>query len=411
MNHKLQLVIIVFLLLSASVAAQTRLKALLPTIRREMKGNFTEKYFQVNGTTGYTLLTKTLPKDSLPASFHTLLRQNANAEMGNASEADHYISNNGGVRTETFTLRYDSLNTKWQINLGDYVYIMFMENIPGAQSTENISIPLAKYLEDNYEKYVIARDSMVTLNLSFNDMETNTPTRQTAYNIPADKADAAKRNVRQWLRAHALNTEYSMITISNNAILVNYTQDENANFIDFQQRTDGSLDVNLSVNTEYKPITKKPMAKADNKVKGFYVETKPDNGFYNAWNLPLAKKSIPNELGGIFSLERRSDMTVMHIRHRLYSDNEECWLDSAMTAIVDEETQTHYMARGYNVRQIWGKNIRIKDMAGKTIAIDVYFPPLPTGVRKFSVWGLQSFFVPSEHIYYMKRDGDLYLNR
>lgn len=393
LNHKLQLVIIAFLLLSASATAQTRLKDLLPTIREKMKGSFTEKYYQVNGNTGYTLLTKTLPKDSLPAYFQTLLRQNANEEMGNASEADHYISNNGGAHTETFTLRYDSLKTKWQINLGDYVYIMFMENIPDAQSAENISIPLAKYLEDNYGKYV------------------STPTRQTAYNIPADKADAAERNIRQWVRAHALTTEYSMITISDNAILVNYTPGENANFIDFQQRTDGSLDVNLSVNTEYKPITKRPLAKADNKVKGFYVETKPNNGFYNAWNLPLAKKSIPNELGGIFSLERRSDMTVMHIRHRLYSDNEECWLDSAMTAIVDEETQAHYMARGYSVRQIWGKNIRIKDMAGKTIAIDVYFPPLPTGVRKFSVWGLQSFFVPSEHIYYMKRDGDLYLNR
>lgn len=404
--------VVSFLCVAVSASAQYELRSLIPTIRKEMKGAYTEQYIRTDSDIAYSMWTETLPQASFSSSFQSSLRSAANADMSKAEESDYYINRKGGVRLETFTLSFFSLSMKSQLTLGDNVYFLFAQEIHAKTPNENISVPLDKYLSDNYARY--ATDNSVRSNfVEFVGKDGNsvvTPSRKWTYSIPAAEASGAFTRLRQWLRQHVQSTDYDAIYLLKDNVQIKYTSGKHANVYYAMLQPNGSLNI-TKFETDNNEVADEKIEASSSPAEGEGLIIKPDDEYYDVWNLPIANKSLTHGPDVVFSLERRSDETIMHIRKRIYKDALETWTDDSQTFLVDEDTQVHYMARGCTPKEIWGKMIRIMDMKDKTIAIDVYFPPLPSGVRRFTVWGLRRFGVSDDFTFYMKRDGDLYIDR
>lgn len=405
----------------AIAVAQSSMTALLPRLWKAAAGKYSENYVRVGNSlstdVSYRISLTDLPADSLPARLRHDMREAAISAMDSASEADHYIDKRNGGKSESFTLRDDGQEMRAMLTLGNTVSFMYSRKLTTLRPEYNILLPLDSFIESNYGKYVTSKDQKENY-IEFVNKTGNsifTPVTRTTYTIPAEKAAKEYQKIAGWLREHALTLGYASMDLKTDNMQVNYATGETANEYYFMLQSDGSLDIIRQI-ADTDDIVGDVVAGI-----GFDAEMKTknitdgeltmiaDGDYYNTWNLPLAEQDLLDDISLAFSLERRSDMTIMHLRKKIYSNAVETWTDSSQTYIVDEETQVHYMARSCSPAEIWGKMIRVMDIAGKTIAIDIYFPPLPPGVRKFSVWGLGRFGIDGEVLYNMKRDGDLYM--
>lgn len=394
--------------LSAPAAAQARLKALIPDIARIMTGQVWEEYNREDDRQiTYSFYTNTVPKDSVPASLQSRLRDTALADMQGSTESDHYFSKKDGQKMETFIVQNDSIDWNVQVELGDSFYFLFLGTLQCQSPQLNISKALDKYLNSRYGRFSTTTEKTQAVKFFENGNSVLTPVRKTTWSIPAQAAGDVESDARQWLHDHALTTDYARLSLlENHHVEVAYDRHVSDNIYYFMPQADGSYDITKQeVIGKTQPREAQPIPA--NKQKDGIVLC-ADGEYYNVFNLPIAQQPLPQGTDIAFTLERRSDMTVMHIRKRINGEMEETWTDDEQTYLVDEETQVHYKARGCRPSQIWGKMIRICQRMNKTISVDIYFPPLPTGVKRFSVWGLRRFGIPSEKMFQMKSDGELY---
>lgn len=405
----------------AIAVGQSSLRAILPRLWKAAAGKYSENYVRVGNSlstnVSYRISLTDLPADSLSARLRHDMREAAMSDMDSVSEADHYIDKRNGYKAESFTLRDDEEEMRAMLTIGNTVSFMYSQKLTTPRPEYNILLPLDSFIETNYGKYVTGKDQkedyIELVNKTGNSIFT--PVTRTTYTIPAGDAAKAYHEIAHWLRSHALTLGYASMDLKTDNMQVNYASNETANEYYFMLQSDGSLDIIRQI-TNTDDIVGDVVAGIgfDAEMKGKNITDGElamiaDGDYYNTWNLPLAEQNLPDDISLAFSLERRSDMTVMHLRKKIYSNALETWTDSSQTYIVDEETQVHYMARSCSPAEIWGKMIRVMDIAGKTIAVDIYFPPLPPGVNKFSVWGLGRFGIYGETLYTMKRDGDLYM--
>lgn len=394
--------------MATAAPAQTSLKSLIPTVRQVMKNDVNEDYTRVDNNLCYTFSSAEVPKDSVPAQFIDKLRAALKADMETASESNHYINRDDGRQTEDFVMRNDMMDTKSMVTLGDIVSCRFSQNILTARPTANISVPFDEYLEAHFGAYAKSKGKKTFAIRPVGDNTGKTPCLMDEWVVPADKAAEADSDIRQWLVSAASHTSFDIISLFKMGISVNFSGNHIDSY-DIYRMKDGTLEITKFYKTD--DTQAGPPSTPTTVSDSLTVMPVGDNGLCDVWHMQPARQQLPLDIHATFSLERRSDMTVMHVRRKLVTKYDEAWADTTQTFLVDEDTQTHYKARGASPKELWGKMIRICGMDQKTIAIDVVFPPLPIGVTRFSVWGMERLGVMPARVFYMKRDGDLYLEK
>lgn len=88
------------------------------------------------------------------------------------------------------------------------------------------------------------------------------------------------------------------------------------------------------------------------------------------------------------------NQTVLHCYLVTSQDNmNNIWLGSDETYIVDTETGTRYKARGSYSPSLWEQNFGVKVPKGTILDFPIYFPKLPTSVKKIKIYGVPRWYL------------------
>ena len=90
-----------------------------------------------------------------------------------------------------------------------------------------------------------------------------------------------------------------------------------------------------------------------------------------------------------YYIRRTAEATYLVCVATPESDDEVYNLGSSTnTCIVDVEHGVYYRARGAVPSDAWEKDFHVKDMKGKTIALNIVFPPMPDDVEHIRIFGV-----------------------
>lgn len=101
----------------------------------------------------------------------------------------------------------------------------------------------------------------------------------------------------------------------------------------------------------------------------------------------MKRKTMP--FAGFVRLVKEEKQTVLHCYVCAGTDElVRLWLGGQDTYIVDSETGTRYKARGSYDPKLWEQNSGVKTKKGTILDFPIYFPPLPSSLKKIKIYGV-----------------------
>lgn len=101
-------------------------------------------------------------------------------------------------------------------------------------------------------------------------------------------------------------------------------------------------------------------------------------------------KNMP--FGGFTRLVKEEKQTVLHCYVNAGKDElTSLWLGGQETYIVDAQTGTRYKARGSYDAKVWDQNSSVKTQKGTLLDFPIYFPPLPSIVKRVKIFGVPTW--------------------
>ena len=118
-------------------------------------------------------------------------------------------------------------------------------------------------------------------------------------------------------------------------------------------------------------------------------------------------KNMP--FGGFTRLVKEEKQTVLHCYVNAGKDElTNLWLGGQETYIVDAQTGTRYKARGSYDAKVWDQNSSVKTKKGTLLDFPIYFPPLPSTVKRVKIFGVPTWNLRGAEVRLRRCEGRTY---
>lgn len=118
-------------------------------------------------------------------------------------------------------------------------------------------------------------------------------------------------------------------------------------------------------------------------------------------------KNMP--FGGFTRLVKEEKQTVLHCYVNAGKDElTNLWLGGQETYIVDAQTGTRYKARGSYDAKVWDQNSSVKTKKGTLLDFPIYFPPLPSTVKRVKIFGVPTWNLRGAEVRLRRCEGQTY---
>lgn len=137
----------------------------------------------------------------------------------------------------------------------------------------------------------------------------------------------------------------------------------------------------------------------------------------NNWVEPNSVPTTQNDMakiknmpfGGFFRLVEEEKQTVLHCYVNAGKDDlTGLWLGGQETYIIDAQTGTRYKARGSYDAKIWDQNSSVKTKKGTLLDFPIYFPPLPSTVKRVKIFGVPTWNLRGAEVRLRRCEGRTY---